>query len=90
MRRLRSAVQRDPRRALSLASEHASRFGDASSFSAERELYRVQALAHLGERTRAESRARRFRQRFPGSPYAAAIEAALRSNALTPAEPGSP
>ncbi len=81
-----TALDASPARALSLTAEHASRF-PRSSLAQERELLAVTALLRLGRTAEARQRAEQFRQRFPSSPYAHRIAAALPATSSSSERP---
>jgi hypothetical protein len=58
----------DPRRAMVLLSEHASKF-PSGKLSDAREVTRVVALCDLGQRAAARAQADQFLARHPGSPF---------------------
>lgn len=75
----RAALARgDADAALSAVDEHARSFSDGQLVEM-REALAVQALVQAHEGPRARARAGRFHQRFPGSVYGAAVDAALAS-----------
>lgn len=64
----RSALRGDPRRALSRANEHRSRF-PGGALVQEREVIAIKALRQLGRASEADSRAAAFAKAFPGSAF---------------------
>lgn len=68
LRAARAALPDDPERTLSLTREHARRFPTGMLIQ-EREVLAVRALAALGKRDQARSRARDFEDRYPDSPH---------------------
>jgi hypothetical protein len=77
LRDARLALKQSPANALELAESHARAFPNGK-LSQERELIAVSALAALGRRTAALSRAARFEKAFPESPYRRRIDELLR------------
>lgn len=77
LRELRQAAQNTPTRALALAREHRARFA-GSGLAPERDVYRIQALVRLNRREDAGAAAAAFHRRFPGSAYAARVDALLQ------------
>lgn len=75
--RAQAALDRDPRRALSLASEHAEDY-PSGIFREEREVVRMEAELKLGRRSAATARARRFIEDFGHSTHAPRVRALLR------------
>lgn len=76
--RIRRNAQTDPALALRLTDEHARRFGD-STFSSERDFFRINALVSLGRHTAARHAADGFVSRHPHSPYEARVQALVGS-----------
>ena len=77
LRDARLALKQSPGRALELTESHARAF-PAGKLAQERELIAISALVALGRRTAALSRANRFAQAFPESPYRRQIGELLR------------
>jgi hypothetical protein len=77
LRDARLVLRQSPAAALQLVESHARAFPNGK-LSQERELIAISALAALGRRTAALSRASRFEQSFPASPYRKQIDALLR------------
>jgi hypothetical protein len=74
--RARRVVATAPQRALELAAEHARRF-ETGVLVQEREVLAIEALSRLGRRDLAAMRARRFSERYPGSPHRVRLAALL-------------
>jgi hypothetical protein len=70
------AMATDPRKALSIASEHAKRYPHGQ-LAAERELILVQALVKLGRAREAEARGRALRKNTPNSIYGERLDTIL-------------
>lgn len=77
LRDARLALKQSPARALELAESHARTYPNGK-LTQERELMAITALVALGRRTAALSRASRFEQSFPQSPYRKQIGELLR------------
>lgn len=77
LRDARLALKSSPARALELAESHARTYPNGK-LTQERELIAISALVGLGRRTAALSRASRFEQVFPQSPYRKQIGALLQ------------
>jgi hypothetical protein len=77
LRDARLALRESPARALALVESHAHAFPQGK-LTQERELIAISALVALGRRTAALSRASRFEQSFPQSPYRRQIADLLR------------
>lgn len=71
----RSALGRDPARALSLTQQHAARF-PSGVLKQEREVIAIEALRRLGRGAAASERASSFERAFPDSAHRRAVEAA--------------
>lgn len=71
----RSALTRDPARALSLTQQHEARF-PSGVLKQEREVIAIEALRRLGRGTAASERASSFERAFPDSAHRRAVEAA--------------
>ena len=70
------AMSTDPRKALTIASEHARRYPHGQ-LAAERELILVQALVKLGRVREAEARGRALRKSTPNSIYGDRLDTIL-------------
>ncbi len=70
------AMSTDPRKALTIASEHARRYPHGQ-LAAERELILVQALVKLGRAREAEARGRALRKSTPNSIYGDRLDTIL-------------
>jgi len=68
LRDARLALRSSPALALGLTEQHSALY-PRGSMAQERELIAISALARLGRHTAVLSRAQRFEQDFPGSPY---------------------
>jgi len=77
LRDARLALKQSPARALELADSHARAF-PGGRLVQERELIAISALVALGRRAGALSRANRFAEAFPDSPYRKQIGELLR------------
>jgi hypothetical protein len=77
LRDARLALRQSPGRALELTEAHARAF-PRGKLSQERELIAISALVAVGRRTAALSRASRFNEAFPESPYRRQITELLR------------
>jgi hypothetical protein len=77
LRRAQQALPAHPAEALAAAEEHRRRF-PSGGLAQEREVIVVSALAALGRRDEARSRARRFVETYPGSAHRVGIEALVR------------
>ncbi len=77
LRDARLALKSSPTKALELAESHARAF-PGGRLAQERELIAISSLVALGRRTAALSRASRFEQSFPLSPYRKQIAELLR------------
>lgn len=62
------ALRNDPARALAITEQHRQRFAHGQ-FAQEREMLAIEALVALGQRDRAEARARAFSRRYPDSSH---------------------
>ncbi|GAC1352587.1 MAG: hypothetical protein NVS3B20_12710 [Polyangiales bacterium] len=71
-----ASLARDPVESLRLCDEHARAF-PAGSLTQEREVIAIDALVRQGRRADAESRAERFKKRFPQSGHLRRIETLL-------------
>jgi hypothetical protein len=69
-------VRGQPASALSLLSEHETRF-PRGQLTEEREALRIEALVRLGRRDEARTRAARFRAAYPQSLLLPVIEASI-------------
>ncbi|MFZ5891385.1 MAG: hypothetical protein ACOY0T_10065 [Myxococcota bacterium] len=78
LRAARQALATNPARALALTDEHARSFPRGMLIQ-EREAIAIESLARVGRQADAKLRAQRFLQRFPASPYAKRVEAAVPS-----------
>lgn len=76
IRRAQSALASDPAAALAAVEEHARTFPDGELVQ-EREVSAVEALASLGRKEEARTRAQGLLARFPRTPYVARLERAL-------------
>lgn len=77
LRDARLALRQSPSRALELTEAHARSF-PRGKLTQERELIAISSLVALGRRTAALSRASRFNDAFPQSPYRSQIVELLR------------
>lgn len=77
LREARLSLRSSPARALELSEQHARSY-PAGKLVQERELLAITALVSLGRRTAALSRAARFEQNFPTSPYRKQLGALLK------------
>ena len=73
VRTLSEIWQSDPQRALALAEQGESRFGD-SPRAVERRLYEIKALVKLGRIGSARTRAERYLERYPPGPMTDEVE----------------
>lgn len=76
LRSAQDALRVDPARALSIASEHARRFGDGT-LAQEREVVAIEALVALARMPDARARAARFAVRWPRSAHARRLAVVL-------------
>lgn len=77
LREARLALRRSPTAAFELTEQHARAY-PSGKLVQERELIAVSALIATGRRTAALSRAARFEQAFPQSPYRKQLAELLR------------
>jgi hypothetical protein len=71
-------VDRGPARALAIARQHQASYPDGD-FAQEREALAIEALLSLDRRSEAETRAARFRTRYPQSPLRRRLDTLLGS-----------
>lgn len=76
LRDARLVLGRDPSQALALSEQH-RRLYPSGTFTQEREVIAITALARLGRTDEARTRAERFERAFPKSPYRQRIDAVL-------------
>ena len=76
LQRAQAALVSDAGRALAITHEHARAYPNGE-FAQEREVIAVEALARLGRGGEASQRAHDLLRRFPRTPYAPRLEAAL-------------
>jgi hypothetical protein len=72
--RAQAALTNSPKAALALVAEHERTFAGSGLLAQEREVIAIDALLRLGRTTEAESRARRFHRRFPGSAHGRRVD----------------
>lgn len=77
LRAARSALDREPARALALTGQHAREF-PKGMLGQEREAIAINALIRLGRMGEARERGARFIRAYPGSPHSKRIEAAIQ------------
>lgn len=77
LERAQRALRADPAAALALTDEHARQF-PAGALTQEREFVAIEALAALGRRNEATTRAATFRARFPDSAHLRRLDLLLR------------
>jgi len=76
LRDARLALSSDPARALALTEQHRRDY-PSGGFAQEREVIAITALARLGRASEARSRADRFRNAYPTSPYIERVNRAV-------------
>ncbi|HET8538656.1 MAG TPA: tetratricopeptide repeat protein [Anaeromyxobacter sp.] len=86
MDRLRADVDANPAAAVALAEEGERRW-DAGRYGDERAFLRMRALVHLGDIANARDAARRFYERYPGSPHGRLV---FRLTGMRPMPPIGP